>query len=44
MTASEEHPIILVDPTGGDLEATIFPPDEFPDPDQDPTIEIEGQE
>lgn len=42
--APEYQPIILDDPTSGDLEATIFPPDEFPDPDQDPTIEVEGQE
>lgn len=40
----EDSPIILVDPTGGDLLATEFPPDEFPDPDQDPTIEIEGDQ
>ena len=37
-------PIILVDPTGGNLEATAFPPDEFPDPSQNPDIEVEGQE
>lgn len=26
------------DPTGGDLPATTFPPDEFPDPPQDPDV------
>ena len=41
---SENLPIILVDPTGGDLPPTEFPPDEFQDPSQDPTIELEGQE
>lgn len=30
----------LADPTKGELPATEFPEDEFPDPSQDPTIEV----
>lgn len=40
----KDHPIILVDPTGGDLSPTEFPPDEFPDPDQNPDIELAGDQ
>lgn len=38
-----ENPEILADPTGGELPATEFPEDEFPDPPQDPTISWEGK-
>lgn len=32
------------DPTDGELEATKFPEDEFPDPIQDPDIELPGDD
>ena len=41
---TDDFPLILVDPTGGDLPPTQFPPDEFPDPSQDPTIEVGGDQ
>lgn len=42
--STEDLPVILDDPTGGELPQTEFPPDEFPDPTQDPNVEVGGDQ
>lgn len=42
--STKDLPVILDDPTDGELPSTKFPPDEFPDPDQNPDIELEGDQ
>ena len=42
----ENDALATDDPTGGDLEATEFPEEEFPELSNDPTIEVlaDGEE